>query len=41
MRRALQTLGTRRNGQPYLTLALGLIEREHEVQIAAPSSLRR
>jgi UDP:flavonoid glycosyltransferase YjiC (YdhE family) len=36
MRVAIQTLGTRGDVQPYIALALGLIERGHEVQIAAP-----
>lgn len=36
MRIAIQTLGTRGDVQPYIALALGLIGRGHEVQIAAP-----
>lgn len=36
MRVAVQTLGTRGDVQPYIALALGLVERGHEVQIAAP-----
>jgi UDP:flavonoid glycosyltransferase YjiC (YdhE family) len=36
MRVAIQTLGTRGDVQPYIALALGLLERGHEVQIAAP-----
>ncbi|MXQ14025.1 glycosyltransferase [Microvirga makkahensis] len=36
MRVAIQTLGTRGDVQPYIALARGLIERGHEVQIAAP-----
>jgi len=36
MRVAIQTLGTRGDVQPYIALALGLIRRGHEVQIAAP-----
>lgn len=36
MRVAIQTLGTRGDVQPYIALALGLMERGHEVQIAAP-----
>jgi hypothetical protein len=36
MRVAIQTLGTRGDIQPYIALALGLLERGHEVQIAAP-----
>jgi UDP:flavonoid glycosyltransferase YjiC (YdhE family) len=36
MRVAIRTLGTRGDVQPYIALALGLLERGHEVQIAAP-----
>lgn len=36
MRIAIQTLGTRGDVQPYVALALGLIARGHQVQIAAP-----
>jgi len=36
MRVAIQTLGTRGDVQPYIALARGLIERGHDVQIAAP-----
>jgi UDP:flavonoid glycosyltransferase YjiC (YdhE family) len=36
MRVAIQTLGTRGDVQPYLALALGLIARGHEAQLAAP-----
>ncbi len=36
MRIAVQTLGTRGDVQPYIALALGLIARGHDVQIAAP-----
>lgn len=36
MRVAIQTLGTRGDVQPYVALALELIRRGHEVQIAAP-----
>ncbi len=37
MRVAIETLGTRGDVQPYLALALGLIARGHEVQLAAPA----
>ncbi|HZH50793.1 MAG TPA: glycosyltransferase [Microvirga sp.] len=36
MRVAIQTLGTRGDVQPYIALALGLMRKGHEVQIAAP-----
>ncbi|TBG74533.1 glycosyltransferase [Rhizobium leguminosarum] len=36
MRVAIHTLGTRGDVQPYIALALGLIERGHRVQLAAP-----
>ncbi|HBP28031.1 MAG: glycosyltransferase [Advenella sp.] len=36
MRVAIQTLGTRGDVQPYIALALGLINQGHEVQITAP-----
>lgn len=36
MRIAIETLGTRGDVQPYIALALGLIERGHAVQIAGP-----
>jgi UDP:flavonoid glycosyltransferase YjiC (YdhE family) len=36
MRVTIQTLGTRGDIQLYIALALGLLERGHEVQIAAP-----
>lgn len=36
MRIAIETLGTRGDVQPYIALALGLIGRGHEVQIAGP-----
>jgi UDP:flavonoid glycosyltransferase YjiC (YdhE family) len=36
MRIAIQTLGTRGDVQPYLSLARGLKEQGHQVQIAAP-----
>jgi UDP:flavonoid glycosyltransferase YjiC (YdhE family) len=36
MRIAIQTLGTRGDVQPYIALAVGLIARGHDVQIAAP-----
>ncbi len=36
MRIAIQTFGTRGDVQPYLALALGLIARGHQVQLAAP-----
>jgi UDP:flavonoid glycosyltransferase YjiC (YdhE family) len=36
MRFAIETLGTRGDVQPYIALALGLIARGHEVQLAAP-----
>jgi UDP:flavonoid glycosyltransferase YjiC (YdhE family) len=36
MRVAIHTLGTRGDIQPYIALALGLIERGHRVQLAAP-----
>ncbi|ACS60644.1 glycosyl transferase family 28 (plasmid) [Rhizobium leguminosarum bv. trifolii WSM1325] len=36
MRVAIHTLGTRGDVQPYVALALGLIERGHRVQLAAP-----
>ncbi len=36
MRIAIETLGTRGDVQPYIALALGLIRRGHEVQIAGP-----
>lgn len=36
MRVAIQTLGSRGDVQPYLALALGLIARGHEAQLAAP-----
>lgn len=36
MRIAIQTLGTRGDVQPYVALALGLMARGHQVQIAAP-----
>lgn len=37
MRVAIQTLGTRGDVQPYIALALGLMRRGHEVQVAAPA----
>ncbi|WP_120010486.1 glycosyltransferase [Teichococcus vastitatis] len=37
MRVAVQTLGTRGDIQPYLTLALELTHRGNHVQIAAPT----
>ncbi|MGZ2423111.1 glycosyltransferase [Rhizobium laguerreae] len=36
MRVAIHALGTRGDVQPYIALALGLIERGHRVQLAAP-----
>lgn len=36
MKLAIQTLGTRGDVQPYVALALGLMTRGHEVQMAAP-----
>ncbi|MFP9136226.1 glycosyltransferase [Devosia sp. XGJD_8] len=36
MRIAIQTLGTRGDVQPYIALAIGLVRRGHDVQIAAP-----
>ncbi|SCB58551.1 UDP:flavonoid glycosyltransferase YjiC, YdhE family [Rhizobium aethiopicum] len=36
MRVSIHTLGTRGDVQPYIALALGLIERGHRVQLAAP-----
>lgn len=36
MRISISTLGTRGDVQPYVALALGLIRRGHEVQLAAP-----
>ncbi|MGV2184014.1 glycosyltransferase [Rhizobium rhizogenes] len=36
MRVAIHTLGTRGDVQPYIALALGLLERGHRVQLAAP-----
>ncbi|WP_309086187.1 glycosyltransferase [Chelativorans sp.] len=36
MRFAIETLGTRGDVQPYLALAMGLMARGHEVQLAAP-----
>ncbi len=36
MRIAIHTLGTRGDVQPYLALALGLLARGHDVQLAAP-----
>ncbi|WP_426127660.1 glycosyltransferase [Pararhizobium sp. PWRC1-1] len=36
MKVAIHTLGTRGDVQPYIALALGLIERGHRVQLAAP-----
>ena len=36
MRFAIETLGTRGDVQPYIALAIGLIARGHEVQLAAP-----
>lgn len=36
MRIAIQTLGTRGDVQPYLALAIGLVQRGHIVQLAAP-----
>jgi len=36
MRVAIETLGTRGDVQPYVALALGLMRRGHQVQLAAP-----
>ena len=36
MRFAIETLGTRGDVQPYIALAVGLVARGHEVQLAAP-----
>lgn len=36
MRFAIETLGTRGDVQPYIALAMGLMARGHEVQLAAP-----
>ncbi|EJC70737.1 glycosyl transferase, UDP-glucuronosyltransferase [Rhizobium leguminosarum bv. viciae WSM1455] len=36
MRVAIHTLGTRGDVQPYIALALGLIERGHRIQLAGP-----
>ena len=37
MRIAIETLGTRGDVQPYIALALALVRRGHDVQIAAPA----
>jgi UDP:flavonoid glycosyltransferase YjiC (YdhE family) len=37
LRISIQTLGTRGDVQPYLALALGLMRRGHDVQLAAPA----
>lgn len=37
MRIAIATLGTRGEVQPYVALALGLMRRGHDVQLAAPA----
>ncbi len=39
MRISIQTLGTRGDVQPFIALALGLLRRGHEVQLAAPAQL--
>lgn len=40
MRVAIETLGSRGDVQPYVALALALLARGHDVQLAAPAQFQ-